>query len=175
MTRMWTRETVLKTLTLNLAVLAVALVLVAADGYVRAATAASPFSGLVGSWSGSGTLTLKGGAKERVSCRATYNLVGSQSQVRQDLRCASDSYKFEVKGDVTQGSNGSISGQWQETTRNLVGNLTGRANRGRIDARIEGPTFAALLTLTTRGSRQTVSIRSPGSQVEEVLINLRKR
>jgi hypothetical protein len=143
------------------------------DASLQRVTAASPFAGMRGAWSGDGVLTLLGGARERVQCRATYAL-GDELRVTQDLRCASSSYKFEVRGDVTN-QNGTISGTWQETTRGLFGNLVGRMRGSQIDARIEGPTFAALLTLVTRGNQQTVSIRSPGSQVEEVLIRLRRR
>ena len=38
-----------------------------------------------------------------------------------------------------------------------------------------GQTFAALLLITTRSDSQTVSIKSPGSQMQEVAITLAKR
>ena len=41
------------------------------------------------------------------------------------LRCASDSYKFELASDITS-EGGNISGSWNETTRGVVGSLSGK-------------------------------------------------
>jgi len=45
------------------------------------------------------------GRTERLRCRATYRVDGSGTGLQQSLRCASDSYKFDLSSDlVTQGS-----------------------------------------------------------------------
>ena len=158
----------------RLATLACTLMFLTADGSAQRAIAASPFRALAGHWDGSGTLTLQGGTKERVRCRADYGLFRQDAQLLQELRCASDSYKFELKGDVVH-NNGEISGHWEETTHNVSGSVVGHVKGSQINARIEGLAFAALVTLTTHGNRQIVAIRSPGAQVEEVLITLHRR
>jgi hypothetical protein len=154
----------------SMAVLAVALMLViSSNGMQNVAAAASPFDGMGGSWSGSGILKLKGGARERLRCKATYNVSGDN--LKQELLCASDSYKFSLGSDISH-HEGAITGRWTESSRGWSGNVFGRANGTRIDARIESEIFAALVVMTTRGGHQTVTISSPGSELEEVQISL---
>lgn len=151
---------------------AVALMLVASyDGARDAAAAASPFDGMDGSWSGSGILTLKGGSRERLRCKATYNVSSSGDNLRQEILCASDSYKFFLGSDVSH-HDGQITGRWTESSRGWSGNVFGHANGSRIDARIESNIFVALVVMITRSGHQTVTISSPGSELEEVRITL---
>jgi hypothetical protein len=133
-------------------------------------SAGGPFAGLPGSWSGAGTIALSSGAKERIRCAASYRLEGSLN-LRLEMSCTSDSYRFELHSFITS-SDQTISGSWNEVTRGVGGNVTGRADSGHIQARAEGQTFTAILDLTTRGSSQTVSIQSPGSEMAGVSIVL---
>jgi hypothetical protein len=55
-----------------------------------------------------------------------------------------------------------ISGNWNEASRNIFGNLQGTAGGGKIDVLVEAPAFTANLMLRTNGSRQTVQISSKG-------------
>jgi hypothetical protein len=96
---------------------------------------------------------------------------GNNLQLR--LRCASDSYTFDLNSNVNHTS-GAISGSWSETTRNVSGSLSGRASANEIQARVDSPSFSANLTLTTRGDRQTVAIESRGSELAAVSIALRR-
>jgi hypothetical protein len=120
----------------------------------------SPFAGFDGSWSGNGTVSLSDGTTERIRCRATYKVDGGNA-LKQTLRCASDSYKFDLSSDVTSQGN-QVTGSWSEASRNVYGNLQGRAGGGQIEVFVEAAGFAANLTLTTRGNRQSVSISSKG-------------
>lgn len=133
-----------------------------------------PFANLAGSWSGSGSITLSSGSHEHIQCRATYDVGAGDNNLQLALRCASDSYKFDFRGNANN-SNGNMTGSWFETTQHAAGQFTGRVNGNHINVRIEGQTFAALLDLTTHGNRQSISIRSPGSQISEVTIALRSR
>lgn len=135
--------------------------------------AEGPFASLPGSWSGSGTITMSSGTKERIRCQATYRL---ESRTKVDLRltCASDSYRFELQSD-TIAFDQTLSGTWTELTRRVSGRITGRIAGDRINIRAESQTFSALLSMTTRGNRQAVSIRSPGSEMSEVRISLTRR
>jgi hypothetical protein len=120
-----------------------------------------PFAGLNGAWSGNGTISLSDGSTERIRCRADYKVDGTGLGLKQNLRCASDSYKFDLSSDVTsQGER--ISGNWSETSRNVFGNLQGTAGGGKIDLLVEAPGFTASLMLRTSGNRQTVQINSKG-------------
>jgi hypothetical protein len=120
-----------------------------------------PFAGFEGAWSGTGTVSLSDGTTEHIRCKADYKINGAGLNLKQNLHCASDSYKFDLSSDVTsQGDR--ISGNWSEASRNIFGNLQGTAGGGQIDVFVEASGFAANLTLRTSGNRQTVQISSKG-------------
>jgi hypothetical protein len=131
------------------------------------------FTALSGSWSGSGSVTLASGATERIRCRATYEVAPSGNTFQQSLRCTSDSYNFDLRSSVVR-SGDAVSGTWSETSRNVTGGIAGRVSGSQIQAMIQGPAFSASLTLATQGDRQTVSIRSQGTEVSAVSIVLRR-
>ncbi len=145
-----------------------ALMLSASAGHAQS----GPFAGFDGSWSGNGTVTLSGGAIERIRCKADYKVNGSGLGLKQSLNCASDSYKFDLSSEVTsQGDR--ISGNWSEKSRNIFGNLQGTAGGGQIDVFVEASGFAANLTLKTTGNKQTVQINSKG-EIRGVTITMSK-
>jgi hypothetical protein len=120
-----------------------------------------PFAGFDGAWSGNGTVTLSDGPTERIRCKADYKVSGGGLALKQNLHCASDSYRFDLSSDVTsQGDR--ISGNWSEASRNVFGSLQGTAGGGQIEVFVEANAFAANLTLRTTGNRQTVMITSKG-------------
>ena len=131
-----------------------------------------PFAGFNGSWSGNGTVALSDGASERIRCKATYNVNSTGLGLKQTLRCASDSYKFDLSTDVTSEGN-RIHGNWSEASRNLFGNLQGTAGGGQIEVFVEASGFAASVTLRTTGSKQTVQINSKG-EIRAVNITMSK-
>jgi len=55
-----------------------------------------------------------------------------------------------------------ISGNWSEASRNIVGNLQGKAGGGKIEVLVEAPGFTASLLMRTNGSKQTIQISSKG-------------
>jgi hypothetical protein len=59
------------------------------------------FSHLAGSWAGSGTISFNSGTRERIRCRAQYAPGDGGTSLRLELRCASDSYKFELQSNLT--------------------------------------------------------------------------
>jgi hypothetical protein len=131
-----------------------------------------PFAGFDGSWSGTGTVQLSDGTSERIRCRATYKVGGGGNGLQQTLRCASDSYKFDLSSDVTSQGN-AVTGRWSEASRNINGELQGTAGGGRIEVFVQAAGFAANLTLTTRGNKQSVQISSKGD-IRGVNINMVK-
>jgi hypothetical protein len=145
--------------------------LVLLPGAVVAQTSA--FGALSGSWSGTGSVRLASGAVERIRCQATYEVAPSGNNVQQNLRCNSDSYNFNLRSSILR-SGDSVAGTWTETTRNANGSISGRISGNQIHATIQGPTFTANLSLATQGDRQTVNIRSQGTELAAVSIVLRR-
>jgi hypothetical protein len=138
-----------------------------------AAAPLGPFAALTGSWTGSGTIAFKDGHSEALRCRAD-EAGGRGDTLQLTLRCASDSYNFELSSDATY-SGGEISGTWHEATHNADGSLTGHASGERIDVAARSQNFAANLALTTRGNRQVVSISAAGSEISEVMLSMSRR
>ena len=138
------------------------------------AAPASPFAAMAGSWSGSGVLNTSDGQREQLRCRAAYDVAGSGTELRLNLRCASQSYNFDLASEAEY-RGGAISGSWTETSRNASGTLSGRAIGDHIEAAARGDNFSANLSLTTRGGRQTVSIRPQGTNVTAVSLALNRR
>lgn len=120
-----------------------------------------PFAGFNGAWTGNGTVALSDGTTERIRCKADYRVNGTGLGLKQTLKCASDSYKFDLTSDVTSEGD-RISGNWSEASRNVFGELHGTAGGGRIEVFVEANGFAANLTLMTNGNKQTVQISSKG-------------
>ncbi|MBR0798527.1 hypothetical protein JQ615_24365 [Bradyrhizobium jicamae] len=135
------------------------------------AAPASPFLAMAGSWSGGGTLTTSDGGQEQLRCRANYDVAGDGVQLRLSLKCASQSYAFDLAGDVEY-RGGAISGAWTESSRNASGTISGHAAGDHVEAAARGNNFSANLSLTTRGGRQSVSIRPQQSSVTDVSLAL---
>src|SRR6266571_2922760 len=135
------------------------------------AAVASPFAAMAGSWSGDGVLSTTDGGQERLRCRASYDVAATGAELRLNLKCASESYNFDLASEVEY-RGGAISGQWSEASRNASGTISGRAAGDRIEAAARGDNFSAGLSLTTRGNRQTVSIRPQGTNITAVSLEM---
>jgi len=120
---------------------------------------AGPFAGMAGNWSGGGIVTLDDGSSERLRCRATYAVGAGGTGLNLSLVCASDSYKFDLRADVIS-DRGMLSGSWSEASRGVTGTLEGRGANGNFQVLANAAGFSANLSLTTRGNRQSVAIRS---------------
>jgi hypothetical protein len=143
---------------------AAALTALTVQGLAQSRAQASPFDGLQGSWAGNGTVTTSNGTKEKIRCLAQYYVGSGGNTLRQDLRCASASYKFDLSGDVTN-QGGTLTGQWSEATRNTGGTVSGSVmGNGQIRAVVDGPGFSAILSVATRGNRQSVQFVSQGQE-----------
>ena len=131
---------------------------------LRSASAASgPFADFVGNWSGSGTLRPTNGAAERIRCNASYRPRGSsQREVDLQLRCASDSYNFDLTGEFSADADNQVTGRWTERQRSTGGTAIGNANGDRLQLHIESAGFAAEVIMVTRNRQQSVTIDSHG-------------
>ena len=137
--------------------------------------ASTPFIRLEGAWSGGGTIQMQDGSSERLRCRANYDVLEAGSNLQLRIRCASESYNFNLQSSANY-TRGRVTGVWSESTLNAGGTLSGRAEDGHISVLADGRTFSATLTLTTRGNRQSVAIRArdPQSSVVGASIDLRR-
>jgi hypothetical protein len=136
-----------------------------------AQAAENPFAHLAGSWSGQGKITVQNGSSERIRCRGNYRDGGGGTTLTISLRCASDSYKFELASDVTY-DHGTISGSWNETSRQVYGQISGRATANNITAQASAVGVTASISIATRGNSQSVSIRSPGSEISDISVTM---
>jgi hypothetical protein len=132
------------------------------------AQAGGPFAGLAGNWAGGGTVTLDDGSRERLRCRASYAVAGTQMTMT--LTCASDAYKFQLGANVVvQG--GAVTGSWTETSRNISGTLQGRGGAGSFDVVASTGGFNASISLRTSGNKQSINMRAD-SQFRAAAISL---
>jgi hypothetical protein len=110
------------------------------------------------------------GTKERIRCRARYDVNDTGSTVDLRLRCASDSFTFELQSNAGY-QNGAVSGNWSETTRGVGGSLEGSARGNRINVRVSG-IISAMLAVSTNANRQSISIEAPGTEMADVAISM---
>lgn len=158
-----------------LKVVAIAGLLLAGAGAQHARSEPGPFSALNGSWAGGGMIKKSNGASERIRCRSAFETAGA-ANLSLRLRCASDSYNFDLTANVAY-QGGLISGSWQEATRSVVGGISGHsASEGRqVQAVAQAPGVTSNITLTTRGNHQSVLIVTPGAEVPEITVSLEKK
>jgi hypothetical protein len=136
------------------------------------AAAGGPFAGLAGAWSVNGTVTYASGTKERLRCKVKYDQTNEDS-ISQALRCASDSYKFEINAYYKH-SGGALSGHWDEFTLQISGSISGTASAGRIAGDLRGPGFTAAVLVDTHGNEQTVTISAADQEIRQVSVAVRK-
>lgn len=118
-----------------------------------------PFAGMAGNWSGGGTVTLDDGSTERIRCRASEAIGAGGNGLNLTLTCSSDSYKFDLKGNVIS-ERGVLSGSWSEGGRGINGVLEGRGANGVFQLTATTAGFSANLAVTTRGNKQSIIIKS---------------
>jgi hypothetical protein len=133
-----------------------------------------PFSAYAGSWTGSGTVTASNGNTERIRCRAHYSVLQSDTDLNQQLRCASDSYHFDVNSVLLADPDGRIRGTWEETTRRGSGSVSGQMAGAVVTGHVSGTGFTAEITVALHGDRQTVRLAPSGAEITSVAIELRR-
>jgi hypothetical protein len=138
---------------------------------ITPAYAQQSFNEVAGSWSGVGSMKPSDGPRERIRCKVDYTVKNEGLSVKMNVRCASDAYKMELTANIDQ-SGSALSGNWFESQYRQGGKISGQNVNGLIEARIEGDTIAALLTVRTKGNRQSFAMESPGAWVSQVSIDL---
>ena len=129
------------------------------------------FSRFAGDWSGEGAVKTSAG-NERLRCKAHYDVASDGTSLEQTLRCASDSYKLEVRSKVAA-TGTRFAGKWNEVTRDTIGNISGTITSSGIRGKIDGIGFTADLAISTQANRQSVTIDPTGAtDISQVAITL---
>jgi hypothetical protein len=138
----------------------------AADGF---------FAEFPGNWSGAGTLKPENGAAERIRCNANYRAGSAPNEISLQLRCASDSYNFDLVGEFAVDGQNQVNGRWTERSRSVGGTAVGNKSGDRLQLLVESAGFSAELVMITRNKHQSVIIDSHGAgQVVKASISLNK-
>ena len=136
---------------------------------VSIARAKNPFDSLLGTWTGSGKLVLQGGQWENIKCNAYYT--GGGSELRLAVRCASASYKVEIRSKLTRAGD-KISGTWEERTYNAAGSVSGRTLGNRLRFSISNGGFSGSMSVSYGSPEQSVSISTAGINLKSVNMTL---
>jgi hypothetical protein len=134
---------------------------------------ASPFEKLAGRWLGEGRLGMRDGVTESVKCRVTYIVPDHAMQVRQTIRCASESGSVEVQSTVMYAS-GTLSGSWKELSRNMSGEVTGSVTPTGFKVAIKGSALNANMDIIVKNAKQIIEIQFLNSSLIGLTIVLTK-
>ncbi|MEO1718731.1 MAG: hypothetical protein AAFR23_00710 [Pseudomonadota bacterium] len=140
------------------------------SGWTDQAEARTPLSQLSGSYSGSGSVRLASGKRERIRCRAYYRPLSGGSRLNLAIRCASPAFKIELRSQLRY-ANGLVSGSWSERTFNAGGSVSGRARKGRLNVNIRGG-ISGRMNLAFSGRSQRISISTSSTNLRGVSISL---
>lgn len=124
-----------------------------------------------GRWIGQGELTFRGGIRNTVNCRITY-FNRQPKQLRQSIRCKSDSFNLEIKTNIVDFPRGEITGEWKDRVYNMGGKIRGRIVGKEIQARVEGDSMTAVLNVVIDGNRQTIELKPRNSMLRSMRISL---
>lgn len=130
---------------------------VSAFDALRDAHAGEPIVKLAGRWAGQGVLTPPSGPTERFKCVITYFPNDSGSQVRQNLRCRGESYKFDAATHLDI-DNGRVTGRWLDNIYSLSGTVNGTMTDSGFDIVLLGRYFTAKMTVVSSGCEQSILV-----------------
>jgi hypothetical protein len=151
----------LSSLALAVAILAAAPALAGSEGF-------APFAG---SFRGAGVVVARDGHRERLTCRATGSVGGGGRAISQNIVCASDSYKFDIRGQM-MADGSQVRGDWQETTRGVGGEVVGRILDNVFSGAVNATGFVANFLIHVSGRKMTFSLRPSDGDVARVDVSL---
>jgi len=136
------------------------------------AHAQQSFDNVAGTWSGTGSMKPSDGPSERVRCKISYVPKNAGESVKMNLRCASDAYKMDLTANIDEQAS-KLSGNWFESEYRQGGKISGQYVGDLIEAKVEGDTITALLTVQTKGNHQSFTMETaPGAWISQVSIDL---
>ncbi|MEM7621383.1 MAG: hypothetical protein AAF228_13225 [Pseudomonadota bacterium] len=132
------------------------------------------FKKLDGYWNGKGSIVFSGGQQETLKCRATYFPSEGGRKLRQNIRCASPSYKITASSEY-QTKKGQVTGTWAETGFELTGDVTGRVKGSTLVLAVKGQTFSADMSVTLKRCQKFIKIVPKGIDISLMSLNFRKQ
>ncbi len=118
-----------------------------------------------GYWSGYGTIHTTSGEKEKLKCKATYFLDDNGVDLKQNLRCASESYSIKARSKYhTDGK--SITGNWIEETFEIKGNVTGNAKGNKMQLSVRGQHVNAEMSIVVKKCSQNIEIHPKDAPIK---------
>lgn len=131
----------------------------------------NPFATLLGSWGGSGLITMQDGKKERIKCTAYYT--GGGTQLGLAIYCKSSTQDVKMRGKISY-NGGTLSGTWEERNFNATGDINGTASKNRIAMRIGGNVSGKMVVAYSK-NRQRVTISTDGIGLKSVNVTMSRR
>lgn len=141
-------------------------------GAAAPAMAQADVSGLAGNWAGGGQVRLTDGRSERLSCRANYSSREGGQGLRLSIRCASPSYKIDLRSSLAFAGN-RVSGSWEERSFNAGGAISGSASTGSLRLSFSGSADGSL-SVSYGGSSQQVSIKTSAGDLSAVSLSFKR-
>lgn len=137
---------------------AIGIVTIAALATATATIAAiDPVTSLAGRWSGNGIVEPARGGSESFKCVVTYMPTEQASELRQNVRCTSDSYKLETATHL-RFSGGKITGRWEDRINALDGKVTGAVTPAGFDVTLQGRFFTASMVVEGSQCNQKITV-----------------
>lgn len=132
---------------------------------------AGPLDRFAGRWAGWGKLSLTNGNSEKMKCVTTYVVSGAGTKARQNLRCASPSYRIDAV--VNLGVNGRrLVGNWREQIFSIGGTLKGATTKTGLRAIFRSDTLVGSLSISSGKCRQSLDIRTKGVEISGLSVDL---
>jgi len=86
--------------------------------------------------------------------------------------CASDSARFDVRFSAVA-DGGSVTGNWQESTRNVGGTLQGQIANGAFEGTVSGGGLTLQVSYRTNGRALMVEIGINAGGIDKVEVSMR--
>lgn len=106
-------------------------------------------SDIVGTWSGSGTVTLASGAREKARCRATFIAAGGKTYAM-SATCATSSAKVSQTAIVSQNTKNRYGGTFYNPEFGVTGRIRIIVNGPRQTVYLSGSSGRATFTMRRR-------------------------
>jgi len=126
-------------------------------GSVAGTAAVDPVHALSGRWAGTGVLEPARGRPENFKCVVTYLPAERGSELRQNVRCSSDSYRLETATHLLF-SGGKVTGRWEDRINSLNGTVAGQVTPAGFDITLQGRFFTANMVVEGSGCSQKITV-----------------
>jgi hypothetical protein len=134
----------------------------------------SPILALAGRWAGTGTLVPISGPNESFKCVVTYFPSKDGSQIKQNLRCQSESFKFDAATELRIEAE-RITGQWIEKINSFTGTVAGKVTSDGFDVSLDGQFLVAKMTVISAECEQSIKVAlDRDDTIKEFALVLRK-